>query len=58
MDLNHLFHRHQMSLLAAARETSPEARCSHLGLVAGYAEHIAALQGARGALSPMRRMAG
>ena len=40
MALNYLLHRHQVSLMKADAATSPEARCSHRGLVLGYAHRI------------------
>lgn len=55
MDLNHLFHRHQVSLIAAQNASTPEARSSHRGLVDCYADGIAALQDAGGATSPLGR---
>ncbi|WP_200932469.1 hypothetical protein [Sphingomonas sp. Leaf412] len=55
MDLNHLFHRHQVSLNAVENAATPEARLSHEGLLAGYAAGIAALQDATGARSPFGR---
>lgn len=55
MDLNHLFHRHQVSINAVENAATPEARLSHEGLLAGYAQSIAALQDASGARSPFGR---
>jgi len=42
MDLNYLYHRHQISLMHARRATSKSARFSHLGLARGYAQMIEA----------------
>lgn len=40
MDLNYLYHRHQVSLMMAANATSEEARRVHLDLAEGYASRI------------------
>jgi hypothetical protein len=52
MDLNLLFHRHQVSIMRSAAAACPEARLAHRGLAVGYAERIALLQGESGVLSP------
>lgn len=49
MPLNHLLHRHQVSLMRAAASATVEARRAHEGLVAGYADRIAALTEPAGA---------
>ncbi|WBH17885.1 hypothetical protein [Sphingomonas radiodurans] len=54
MDLNHLFARHQMSLVNAEQAATAEARHAHAGLMHGYAARIATLQSDSGATSPMR----
>jgi len=40
MDLNYLYHRHQVSLHNAENATCEEARLAHLSLVAAYALKI------------------
>jgi hypothetical protein len=55
MDLNHLLHRHQVSLMSADAASGTEARSSHRGLAALYADRIRSLQhtlGAAAVLSP------
>ncbi|HEX2804252.1 MAG TPA: hypothetical protein VHN55_09790 [Sphingomicrobium sp.] len=42
MDLNYLYHRHQVSVFNAENATCQQARLAHLNLVAGYAKKIAA----------------
>lgn len=44
MDLNYLFHRHQVSLMMAAAATGREAHRAHRGLAQRYAASIAAAQ--------------
>ena len=44
MDLNYLFHRHQVALMRADAATCSSSRYSHLGLARGYADRIRALQ--------------
>ena len=41
MDLNYLYHRHQVSLFRADDAASPGARRAHQGLADGYAGLIA-----------------
>lgn len=41
MDLNYLYHRHQVSLAAASTAGSKEARIAHRGLAAAYSARIA-----------------
>ena len=53
MDLNHLLHRHQISLMRATAAASPEARSAHRGLVKGYAARIRSLSQRLGALHPV-----
>ena len=53
MDLNHLLHRHQISLMRADAATSPEARFSHRGLARGYAARILAMREGFGAAQPV-----
>lgn len=48
MDLNYLFHRHQLSLTASTVAASQEARAAHRGLSRGYAARIAALRATTG----------
>ena len=48
MDLNYLFHRHQVSLAASTGASSREARSAHRGLTAAYADSIAGLRAAAG----------
>jgi hypothetical protein len=40
MDLNYLYHRHQVSLFNADNAACEEARRAHLSLVASYAARI------------------
>lgn len=49
MDLNYLFHRHQVALMRADAAACSSSRHSHLGLARGYAERIRTLQLALGA---------
>jgi len=49
MDLNQLLHRHQISLMRARDAACKEARFSHQGLAALYAQRIARLRPATGA---------
>lgn len=44
MDLNQLFHRHQVALMCAQAATCPEARHAHNGMAALYADRIDALR--------------
>ena len=48
IDLNYLFHRHQLSLVASTDASSSEARVAHRGLTVGYATRIARLRAASG----------
>jgi hypothetical protein len=48
MDLNYLYHRHQVSLAAASAALSAEARASHRGLAAAYSASIARSQAGTG----------
>ena len=41
MDLNYLYHRHQVSLYLAEQAVSEEARRAHRELASGYAARIA-----------------
>ena len=41
MDLNYLYHRHQVSLFNAENAACEESRLAHLSLVANYAAKIA-----------------
>ncbi|WP_173426217.1 hypothetical protein [Sphingomonas hengshuiensis] len=55
MDINYLFHRHQVSLMRATSATGSEARTAHRGLVAGYAAQIRRFQANAGATAaPLR----
>ena len=40
MDLNYLYHRHQVSLFMSENAACEQSRLAHLGLVAGYAARI------------------
>ena len=40
MDLNYLYHRHQVSLFNADNAACEESRLAHLSLVAAYAARI------------------
>lgn len=51
MALNHLLHRHQVSVSNALTAASPEARAAHRGLASGYAGMIRALRDDLGAPS-------
>ncbi|MBA3576388.1 MAG: hypothetical protein H0W39_02060 [Sphingomonas sp.] len=42
MDLNYLYFRHQVSLFMSVNAACELSRAAHLGLVAGYANRIAA----------------
>lgn len=53
MDLNHLLHRHQISLMRADAAATLEARYSHRGLAKGYADRIRALSLNLGAEHPV-----
>jgi hypothetical protein len=44
MDLNYLFHRHQVSLMMAAAAAGVEARKAHAQLARRYATRIASSQ--------------
>jgi len=46
MDLNYLYHRHQVSLFLATNGASDAARRAHRGLADGYASRIAAVRAA------------
>lgn len=50
MDLNHLYHRQQVSLMRAETAGCVEARLAHRGLAAGYAGRIDALRLSGGAI--------
>jgi hypothetical protein len=53
MDLNYLFHRHQISLVAASTAGSAEARLAHRGLAAAYARCIGMLRAGTGGVALM-----
>lgn len=57
MDLNYLFHRHQVSLMRADAALCPASRSSHRGLALGYAERIRTLQDNLLVVSPFVRAA-
>lgn len=40
MDLNYLYHRHQVSLFMSDNAACAQSRAAHLGLLAGYAARI------------------
>ena len=40
MDLNYLYHRHQVSLFMAENAACASSRAAHSGLAAGYASRI------------------
>ena len=46
MDLNYLYHRHQVSLFLSANAASETARRTHRALAEGYAARIAGLRAA------------
>jgi hypothetical protein len=54
MDLNQLFHFHQLSIMQAASTHSCEERSAYRQSAAHYAGCIAALQADLGAISPFR----
>jgi len=47
MDLNYLYHRHQVSLFMADNAACEQSRLAHRGLVAAYAEKIEAAKRGR-----------
>ncbi|WP_341207047.1 hypothetical protein [uncultured Sphingomonas sp.] len=49
MDLNYLFHRHQVSVMMAAAARGSEARMAHVQLAGRYATKIATVQAQMGA---------
>jgi hypothetical protein len=49
MDLNYLFHRHQVSLMRADAAVCVESRHAHRALARGYAHEIARIQEDAGA---------
>jgi hypothetical protein len=49
MDLNYLFHRHQVSMMMAAAARGSEARMAHVQLAGRYATKIARVQAQMGA---------
>ena len=49
MDLNYLFHRHQVSMMMAAAARGSEARMAHVQLAGRYARQIASAQAGKGA---------
>jgi len=49
MDLNHLYHRHQIALHLAATARSEPARAAHSALAEGYAAQILAARNPAGA---------
>lgn len=51
MDLNYLYHRHQVAVSAASSAKSLEARASHRGLAAAYAADIAFARATTGGLA-------
>lgn len=54
MDLNYLFHRHQISVMRAGVAATPAAALAHHGLARGYAGRIATSQQASGARAPTK----
>lgn len=54
MDLNYLFHRHQVSLMRAVSAAGPEARSAHRGLAVAYAGRIRSMQHDSGAQAALR----
>ncbi|WP_193753013.1 hypothetical protein [Sphingomonas endophytica] len=52
MDLNYLFHRHQVSLMMAAAAIGSEARCAHGQLARRYAARIVREQVEGGVSAP------
>jgi hypothetical protein len=51
MDLNYLYHRHQVSLFMAENAAGEESRRAHRALADGYAARIAGAKCPRPALS-------
>ena len=51
MDLNYLYHRHQVALFLSENAACEQSRAAHLGLVAAYAAKIAEMKG------PLARLA-
>jgi hypothetical protein len=47
MDLNYLYHRHQVSLMSARAATSPDVRAVHRAFASLYAARINAERNAR-----------
>lgn len=52
MDLNYLFHRHQVSLMMAAAAGGVEAQAAHAQLARRYAARIATTQAGTGVQHP------
>lgn len=52
MDMNELYHVHQISITQAANAASIEARISHAGRASGYAALIAKRQLSFGVIHP------
>lgn len=52
MDLNYLFHRHQISTMMSRAAACDASRAAHHGLAHGYARRIADRQRHIGALAP------
>jgi hypothetical protein len=44
MDLNYLYHRHQVALFMSDNAACDQSRAAHLGLVAAYASKIAEMK--------------
>jgi hypothetical protein len=45
LDLNYLYHRHQVSLFLSENAACEQSRAAHLGLVVAYAAKIAEMKG-------------
>lgn len=56
MDLNYLFHRHQVSLMRAGAASCQSSRSSHRGLARGYAQRIRAMQDDLAVAAPFGRL--
>lgn len=55
MDLNYLFHRHQISVMRADAASCLPSSASHRGLARGYAQRIRAMQENLDAFAPFEQ---
>lgn len=51
MDLNYLYHRHQVALFRSANAASASASRAHQGMADGYAEMISLVRQSAGSLA-------